>query len=204
MTSLIEDNQTCDWISRQCYPTHLTVFKQRTGAMHITFEDCWRHWRDCMLICPLPKESPLGSWPLNWSLTMRDLTWGLAKKQYRCNAWGDRFRTLVRNLQYKPYVKTLSIRKYNLCYNNYPYLPSSSKPQWISGEGFIYQRDLGRPEAPIRHREVLEHSVNLGKSLGHSKIMSCERTLAPSYILGTMLHLNENLGKYLRQALGPS
>ena len=27
-----------------------------------------------------------------------------------------RFRTFVRNLEYKPYVKTLSIRKYNLLY----------------------------------------------------------------------------------------
>ena len=66
-----------------------------------------------MMICPMAGESP---WHPDYST---EATISLDfHTSYRRAAWGDRVRTLVRNLGYKPHVKTLNLRKYNCCYIN--------------------------------------------------------------------------------------
>lgn len=55
----------------------------------------------------------------------RDCTWLSAKIRHTGGwPWGGGLRTIVKNLEYEPFVMTFSIIIYNFCFINYEYRPS--------------------------------------------------------------------------------
>lgn len=111
--------------------------------------------RNNSLLCTSGKMPPCGlkvslrTLTLESETSSRDCTWLSAKIRHTGGwPWGGGLRTIVKNLEYEPFVKTFSIIIYNFCYTNYKYLPSCL---WQ----LTCQQDLRRSLEKVKLRSLL-------------------------------------------------